>query len=119
MVQTQNNASSKSNNEHAHRGRHRSNASSGFDLAVFQCNTRHRSAYTKLTKYQVGGADGEEYEVHLLGINQMLLIRGGMGNLGMRGMIRNWLKICYGPWSHDWHYGLFADFHGIKRLLHE
>ncbi|THV54388.1 hypothetical protein BGAL_0028g00440 [Botrytis galanthina] len=63
----------------------------------------------------VGGGDGEEYEMHLLGINQMLIMRGGMGSLGMRGMIKNWLGVCYGPWNHDWHYGLFVDFYGIKR----
>ncbi|KAA8571231.1 hypothetical protein EYC84_000564 [Monilinia fructicola] len=63
----------------------------------------------------VGGGNAEEYEMHLSGINQMLTIRGGMGSLGMRGMIKNWLGICYGPWNNDWHYGIFADFYGIKR----
>lgn len=56
--------------------------------------------------------------MHLLGINKMLTMRGGMNTLGMSGMITNWLKVCYGPWNHDWHYGLFVDFYGIKRKSH-
>lgn len=68
-----------------------------------------------LLYFNVGDGDGEEYEMHLKGINQMLIMRGGMGNLGMRGIIKHWLKSCYGPWSDDWHYGLFVEFHGIKR----
>ena len=41
----------------------------------------------------------EEYMVHLRGIEMMLAVRGGMESLGMRGMVRNWLKVCHGPWS--------------------
>jgi hypothetical protein len=44
----------------------------------------------------------EEYEVHLNGIHQMLNVRGGVHNTGMRGMVRNWIKNCYGPWKEDW-----------------
>ncbi|CAD6448455.1 beb1b999-0530-4624-af24-c03827c23f95 [Sclerotinia trifoliorum] len=68
-----------------------------------------------LLYFNVGDGDGEEYEMHLRGINQMLIMRGGVENLGMRGIIKNWLKSCYGPWNHDWHYGLFVEFYGIKR----
>ncbi|ESZ92595.1 hypothetical protein SBOR_7012 [Sclerotinia borealis F-4128] len=71
-----------------------------------------------LLYFNVGGGNGEEYETHLSGINQMLILRGGMGNLGMRGMIKNWLGICYGPWNHDWHHGSFVDFYGIKQKSH-
>ncbi|KAK6595990.1 fungal specific transcription factor domain-containing protein [Botrytis cinerea] len=71
-----------------------------------------------LLYFNVGGGDGEEYEMHLSGINKMLTMRGGMDTLGMSGMITNWLKVCYGPWNHDWHYGLFVDFYGIKRKSH-
>jgi hypothetical protein len=35
----------------------------------------------------------------------MLKLRGGMESLGMRGMVKNWLDICYGPWNDDWEYG--------------
>ncbi|TGO86800.1 hypothetical protein BPOR_0275g00030 [Botrytis porri] len=82
-------------------------------LANETMNVPHEAATDQMLI--VGGGDGEEYEMHLLGINQMLTMRGGMGNLGMRGMIKNWLGVCYGPWHHDWHYGLFVDFYGIKR----
>ncbi|KAF7922680.1 uncharacterized protein EAE98_006736 [Botrytis deweyae] len=71
-----------------------------------------------LLYFNVGGGDGEEYEMHLSGINQMLTMRGGMANLGMRGMIKNWLGVCYGPWHPDWHYGLFVEFYGIQRPSH-
>lgn len=63
----------------------------------------------------MGGGDAIEYETHLAGIHQMLMLRGGIDRLGMRGMVKNWLKVCYGPWSSDWHYGQFAEFHGIKQ----
>ncbi|KAF7869864.1 hypothetical protein EAF04_004648 [Stromatinia cepivora] len=62
-----------------------------------------------LLYFNVGDGDGEEYEMHLSGIKQMLIMRGGVGNLGMRGIVKNWLKSCYGPWNHDWHYGLFVE----------
>lgn len=38
----------------------------------------------------------------------MVKLRGGMGNLGMRGMVKNWLEVCYGPWHDDWEYGHFS-----------
>jgi hypothetical protein len=63
----------------------------------------------------VEGGDAIEYEMHLAGIQQMLELRGGIDKLGMRGMIKNWLKVCYGPWKPDWSYGLFAEFHGINQ----
>ncbi|KAM3074622.1 hypothetical protein ACMFMG_008050 [Clarireedia jacksonii] len=64
---------------------------------------------------QVGGGNAREYETHLAGIHQMIILRGGIDKLGMRGMVKNWLEVCYGPWKPDWHYGLFAEFHGIKQ----
>ena len=42
-----------------------------------------------LTGFQVGGGNTEEYEIHLKGINEMVKLRGGLENLGMRGMVRN------------------------------
>jgi hypothetical protein len=55
----------------------------------------------------VGGGNPAEYETHLKGINQMLKVRGGIKELGLRGMVKNWLAICHGPWSEDWEYGHF------------
>ena len=37
--------------------------------------------------------------------DQILQLRGGIQSLGMRGMVKNWLDICYGPWSGGWEYG--------------
>jgi hypothetical protein len=56
---------------------------------------------------QVGGGNTAEYEIHLKGINDMLKIRGGKHKLGMRGMVKNWLAICHGPWSDGWEDGCF------------
>jgi len=39
----------------------------------------------------------------------MIKIRGGLQNLGMRGMVKNWLDICYGPWQEGFRYGLFKS----------
>ena len=36
-----------------------------------------------------------------MGINQMLKVRGGIENLALRGMVKNWLLVCHGPWSLD------------------
>ncbi|TGO65914.1 hypothetical protein BELL_0993g00020 [Botrytis elliptica] len=85
-------------------------------LANETMNVPHEAATDQMLL--VGGGDGEEYEMHLSGINQMLTMRGGMANLGMRGMIKNWLGVCYGPWHPDWHYGLFVEFYGIQRPSH-
>ncbi|PVH82202.1 hypothetical protein DL98DRAFT_570745 [Cadophora sp. DSE1049] len=60
-----------------------------------------------LLYFNIGGANVEEYEIHLKGIHQMLQVRGGAENLGMRGMARNWLAICWGPWREGWQYGQF------------
>jgi hypothetical protein len=38
----------------------------------------------------------------------MLKLRGGKQNLGMRGMVKNWLEVCHGPWSDGWEYGQFV-----------
>jgi hypothetical protein len=38
----------------------------------------------------------------------MLLLRGGMQNLGMNGMVKNWLGVCHGPWKDDWEDGAFS-----------
>jgi hypothetical protein len=54
---------------------------------------------------KVGGGNQNEYEIHLQGIHQMLKLRGGIQNLGMRGMVKNWLSICYSPWNDGWEYG--------------
>ena len=43
--------------------------------------------------------DPEEHIVHLNGINKMLAVRKGVQNLGMRGIAKNWLGVCHGPWS--------------------
>ncbi|KAK0119672.1 hypothetical protein ONS95_011109 [Cadophora gregata] len=60
-----------------------------------------------LLYFNIGGADVEEYEIHLKGIHQMLKVRGGAESLGMRGMAKNWLAICWGPWREGWEYGQF------------
>lgn len=60
-----------------------------------------------LLYFNIGEANVEEYEIHLKGIHQMLKVRGGAENLGMRGMARNWLAICWGPWREGWQYGQF------------
>ncbi|KAL2070500.1 hypothetical protein VTL71DRAFT_13526 [Oculimacula yallundae] len=60
-----------------------------------------------LLTFNIGGANVEEYEVHLRGIHQMLKVRGGIHRLGMRGMAKNWLAICQGPWREGWEYGMF------------
>ena len=57
---------------------------------------------------KVGGANIDEYEIHLRGINQMLEVRGGKEATGMRGMVKNWLSISHGPWSPGFEYGAFA-----------
>ncbi|KAH8787484.1 hypothetical protein F5882DRAFT_354902 [Hyaloscypha sp. PMI_1271] len=54
------------------------------------------------------GRNTEEFEIHLRGINEMVKWRGGKENLGMRGMVRNWLEVCYGPWHDGWEYGHFS-----------
>lgn len=48
-----------------------------------------------------------EFGVHLRGIEKMVEVRGGVGVLGMRGIVSNWLGICYGPWSEGWVEGAF------------
>lgn len=63
--------------------------------------------YTLLIVIKVGGGNSGEYEIHLKGIDQMLRFRGGMMTLGMRGMVKNWLEICYGPWDGGWQDGSF------------
>lgn len=57
--------------------------------------------------FQIGEANPEEYEIHLRGIHQMLKLRGGAERLGMSGMPKNWLAICWGPWREGWQYGQF------------
>ncbi|TAQ86471.1 hypothetical protein B7494_g5204 [Chlorociboria aeruginascens] len=57
-----------------------------------------------LLYFNVGGNSQKEYEMHLNGIHQMLKVRGGKEKLGMRGMLRNWLNVCHGPWADDWEY---------------
>jgi hypothetical protein len=37
----------------------------------------------------------------------MLNVRGGIENLGMTGMVKNWIAVCHGPWSPGWTYGQF------------
>jgi hypothetical protein len=46
-----------------------------------------------------GEIKADEYMVHLRGIERMLAVRGGVDTLGMRGIVRNWLGVCHGPWS--------------------
>ena len=58
---------------------------------------RH-SKNESLTYAKVGERNVEEYETHLRGIHQMIKVRGGLKNLGMQGMVKNWIGICYGPW---------------------
>lgn len=65
---------------------------------------------------QVRGANVEEYEIHLKGIDQMLQVRGGKENTGMRGMVMNWLSIAHGPWSEGFEYGAFAKYGGIRSV---
>lgn len=50
----------------------------------------------------------DEYEIHLRGIDQMVKYRGGTKNLGMRGMVKNWLSISFGPWHEEFEYGQFT-----------
>ncbi|KAE9371382.1 hypothetical protein N431DRAFT_558921 [Stipitochalara longipes BDJ] len=61
-----------------------------------------------LLVFNVGGGNTEEFEIHLRGINEMVKLRGGMQGLGMRGMVKNWLLVCYGPWHDGWEYGHFS-----------
>ncbi|TVY39960.1 hypothetical protein LSUB1_G007268 [Lachnellula subtilissima] len=61
-----------------------------------------------LLYFNVGGDNLGEFEIHLNGINQMLFLRGGKGNLGMNGMPKNWLEVCHGPWQDDWEDGAFS-----------
>ncbi|KAH9219513.1 hypothetical protein DL95DRAFT_358694 [Leptodontidium sp. 2 PMI_412] len=60
-----------------------------------------------LLYFNIGEANVEEFEIHLRGIHQMLNLRGGMEKLGMRGMVKNWLSVCWGPWREGWEYGQF------------
>ncbi|KAH7355131.1 hypothetical protein BKA65DRAFT_535415 [Rhexocercosporidium sp. MPI-PUGE-AT-0058] len=60
-----------------------------------------------LLYFNIGEANVEEYEIHLRGIHQMLKLRGGADKLGMRGMTKNWLAVCWGPWREGWEYGQF------------
>jgi Fungal specific transcription factor domain len=48
-----------------------------------------------------------EYMVHLKGIERMVSLRKGVQNLGMKGIVRNWLRICHGPWSVEYKEGGF------------
>jgi len=61
-----------------------------------------------LLVFNVGGGNVEEFEIHLRGINEMVKLRGGKDNLGMNGMVKNWLNVCYGPWNDGWKYGHFS-----------
>ena len=56
----------------------------------------------------MGGGNTEEFEIHLKGINEMVKLRGGLENLGMRGFVKNWLDVCHGPWHADFEYGHFS-----------
>jgi len=48
----------------------------------------------------------------------MLKLRGGKENLGMRGMLKNWLNVCHGPWSEGCAYApVFTILHIFLRLL--
>jgi hypothetical protein len=38
----------------------------------------------------------------------MLKLRGGIKNLGMQGMVKNWLGVCFGPWREGWEEGQFS-----------
>ncbi|RDW69606.1 hypothetical protein BP6252_08626 [Coleophoma cylindrospora] len=63
-----------------------------------------------LLYFNVGGGDPDEYEAHLRGINQMIVLRGGLQNLGStRRMVLKWLGVCFGPWNPDWEYGTFSS----------
>jgi hypothetical protein len=50
-----------------------------------------------------------EYMVHLKGIERMVAVRGGAEKLGMRGMVKNWLGVCHGPWSPGFEEGGFSE----------
>jgi hypothetical protein len=63
---------------------------------------------TSLIPHKVTGNNGEEYDIHLRGIHQMLKVRGGADMTGMNGMVKNWIAICHGPWADDWTYGQFS-----------
>ena len=58
---------------------------------------------------KVGAGNMKEYEIHLLGIHKMLKIRGGISYLGLRGIVKNWLANCYGPWEDSWRDGYFKE----------
>lgn len=64
--------------------------------------------------FTIDGNDFTEYETHLRGINQMVKLRGGVQNLGIRGQLTTWLAYyCHGPWSPDWedgHFRYLCDF---------
>jgi len=57
---------------------------------------------------QIDGGELKEYETHLRGIHQMINVRGGIQNLGMKGQLSRWLMYyCHGPWSEGWEEGHF------------
>lgn len=78
-------------------------------LLYFNVSARALKSHTNFANscFQIGEANVEEFEIHLRGIHQMLNLRGGMEKLGMRGMVKNWLSVCWGPWREGWEYGQF------------
>jgi hypothetical protein len=51
---------------------------------------------------KIDPVDVQEYQNHLRGIRTMVGLRGGTDNLGLRGVLKGWLEICFGPWSNGW-----------------
>lgn len=100
--------------EYSRQGGYRWDGYGCLDFIVLQCECTTTKTITNLGwQTQIGGANVEEYEIHLKGIHQMLKVRGGAENLGMRGMARNWLAICWGPWREGWEYGQFNWDNGL------
>ncbi len=83
-------------------------------IILLYWNVRHaRHQYTLLYANafpQVGGGNPHEYEIHLKGIKHMLDLRGGIPNLGMRGILKNLFQVSYGPWESSWREGWYTDF---------
>lgn len=51
----------------------------------------------------------KEYEIHLRGIQQMIVIRGGIEMLNMGGVVGGWLRRIFGPWSEGFEYDHFRE----------
>jgi len=59
-----------------------------------------------LLHFNVGGGDPIEYVMHLQGLHQMLMFRGGKDTLEATSLAKPWVDVVHGPWQEGWEHSL-------------